>query len=537
MDINTIITFLFNRIQENFVLISTTIVLSIYLHYLIKSYLSGNHRPKSDKYAIRAIILAVLLILFSVIYIANYLLYYGSFKEPDPYTNIIDAKAITQYGHIGDVSTKRFTYLKNSYYSSFPLFIMLMSTLNIVLNADFYSIYFFSYMLFLSLFLISVIILLKILSSKELSILNYFFVFGSLSSSIYLYGALGTYVPSRLGLLILTLLITIFVKNSNNMKKNDILVALLLGVAAIVHGTITITFVLLILMLWALHVKRAKNKFGNKGQISLLVSMPFILYMLYSSYALGSFYEILSLLWHQFTLSVEYGTTVGQQVYRVTLFNQLTRGINISLSMAPAIIYSIKYLWKKNGNHLFDHGTLFLFAMTMIGTLYTLIAGLNYLLYGRPVYGSYFLVIASLLLGIVSTLVLLNISWSIGKTLHIYLLVVLMLISVIGVNVDPYVFKTDQTSWYVSVADQTKTQELSKFLSFSFQKANFLLSFSEVRGCTIGLNTYLSFVLYYYGIEGINMKTDCNLEEIYSHVTSLNLIYSNKLFSISYYDF
>jgi hypothetical protein len=447
-------------------------------------------------------------------------MYYGSFREPDPYTNILDAQTIVKNGYIPHYLSGKFSYLINSYYSLFPIFIILLSALNIVLGADFYSIYFFVHIIFLQMLMICVLILIRNVVSKTFSWIPLILLVG-MTSSLYFYGALGTFVPSRLGLIILVLILFIS-QRRNNLKLEDVIILSLLDVAALIHGTIPITSVFILLSSWIISISLLKKKNTSLPVTILLVLIPFTIYIIYSSYALGSVAEILLQLWRQLTMSVEYSKTASPG-YPKSVLTQFTRGVNLVFSFVLPFIASFEYI-RRHQQITDSKEDTFILILNSISYAYILIAITNYVIYGRPVFGSYFLVVASFLTGLTSSIALIRILKNIKKVVNIYVLIVLFTISFIGVIIDPYVYRTPSHSWYLDFMNQARVRVLGKVLISSLVNEVQIIS-SEQSSCIPGINTYLGFIMHYY--YSISIK----LNELKCYFIVTNSVFTNVVYN------
>ena len=534
MDLSNIVPYFFARISENSITLFVVGMLSVYLWRLLNlldtkssniSTMRHSLFNKHSNHDVKALVLALALVLFPLAHIINMIMYYGSFEEPDPYTNILDVQTIVKNGYIPHDLTGRFTYLMNSYYSSFPVFILLLSVLNIVLRMDIYSTYFLAHIIFLLILMIYVLILIRNIVAKTFYWIPLILPV-SMASSLYLYGALGTFVPSRLGLIILVLILFIS-QRRDHLKPGDIIILWLLGIASLIHGTIPITLIFILLSTWIINITIFKKKNTSLPVTIFLVLIPFIIYIIYSSYALGSFSEILFQLWRQLTISVEYSKTTSPG-YPKSMLTQFTRGVNFAFSLALPFIYSLEYL-RRRQKVADGKARKFVLNLNIVSYAYFLIALMNYVIYGRPVFGSYFLVIASFLLGLVSSIVLIKILEETKKAVYIYVLLVFFALSFIGTTIDPYVYKTPSYSWYLDFTSQVRIRVLGKVLISSPIKKLQIISFDQ-SSSTIGINTYFYFTMHYYG-------TLIKLNELksYSAVTSDNfayMIYNDGMFCL-----
>jgi hypothetical protein len=533
MDLLEILSYFFARIRENVITLFVAGMLTVYLWRLFdllpaKSSIistTGNRLfNKHDKHGAKTLVLVAALILFSLVHVINMLMYYGSFREPDPYTNILDAQTIVKNGYIPHYLFDRFTYLVNTYYSSFPVFIILLSVLNIVVSADIYSIYFFVHMIFLSILMICILILICNVAAKTFSWTPLIMLVG-MTSPLYFYGALGTFVPSRLGLIILALMLLIS-QRRDHLKPGDAIILVLLSIAALIHITIPITSTMLLLFSWINDISLLKKKNTLRPVAILLVLIPFIVYIIYSSYALGSVVEALLMLWRQLTMSVEYSKTVPPE-YPKSMLTQFTRGINLAFSLILPFIASLKYL-RRRQQVADNKAHIFTLILNIVSYVYILIAVINYVVYGRPVFGSYFLVVASFLMGLASSIILIKILENTEKAVYIYVLIALFAISFIGVTIDPYVYRTPSYSWYLDFTNQMRIRVLGKALISSPINEVQIIS-SDQSSCVLGINTYLSFIMHYY------YDTSIELNELKCYVIvtsndSTHVIYSDGTF-------
>jgi hypothetical protein len=529
MDLLNILAYLFVRIRENIITLLVVATLSIYLWRLLDhlyarsstaSIMENRLFNKHSKYNFKILILTLVLVLFSLVHVVNMLIYYGSFKEPDPYTNTLDVQTIVKNGHIPSYPFNRFTYLVDTYYSSFPVFIILLSVLNIVLGSDIYSMYFFVHAIFLVILMIYVLIFIRNIINKTFYWTPLVLLAG-MASSLYFYGALGTFVPSRLGLIILVLILFIYQRH-DNLRIEDIIVLVLLSIGALIHATIPITSMLLLLSSWIINIFLLKKKKTSHSIAILLILIPFVVYIVYSSYALGGIINVLRLLWLQLTMSVEYSETASPG-YPKSALTQFTRGLNLAFSLVLPFIASLEFI-RRRQRDVDNKANTFVWILSIIGYSYTLIAVINYVIYGRPVFGSYFLVVASFLMGFASSTVLIKILENTKKAVHIYMLIVLLAISFIGVTADPYVYKTPSYSWYLDLTNQMKMRVWGKVLISSSINEVQIMS-SDQSSCVLKIKDYLSFIIHYY------YDTSIELKELKCYFTDNNSNFTHLIFN------
>ena len=528
-----IMAYFYMRIRENIITLFAVGMLTVYLWRLFdlstakSSIISTTEKhlfKKHNNRDVNVYVLVSALVLFPLVHIINTLMYYGSFREPDPYTNILDAQTIVKNGCIPHYLSGRFTYLINSYYSSFPVFIILLSVLNIVLGADIYPIYFFVHIIFLQILMIYVLILIRNVVFKTFSWIPLILLVG-MASSLYLYGALGTFVPSRLGLIVLVLILFISQK-CNNLKPRDVIILCLLDIAALIHGTIPITSIFILLSNWIINISLLKKKNASLPVTILLVLIPFTIYIIYLSYALGGVAEILLQLWRQLTTSVEYSKTASPG-YPKSVLTQFTRGVNLAFSFVLPFVTYFEYL-RRHQQIIDSKEDTFILILNSVSYAYILIAVINYVIYDRPVFGSYLLVVASFLTGITSSIVLIKIFKNIKKVVNIYVLIALFTISFIGVTIDPYVYKTPSYSWYLDFMNQARVRVLGKVLISSLINEVQIIS-SDQSSCIPGINTYLSFITSYYYSASIRLN-ELKCYFIVSSSVSTNVIYNDGAF-------
>jgi hypothetical protein len=149
---------------------------------------------------------------------------------------------------------------------------------------------------------------------------------------------------------------------------------------------------------------------------------------------------------------------------------------------------------------------------------------INYVIYGRPVFGSYFLVVASFLMGFASSTVLTKILENTKKAVHIYVLIVLLAISFIGVTADPYVYKTPSYSWYLDLTNQMKMRVWGKVLISSSINEVQIMS-SDQSSCVLKIKDYLSFIIHYY------YDTSIELKELKCYFTDNNSNFTHLIFN------
>jgi len=221
-------------------------------------------------------------------------------------------------------------------------------------------------------------------------------------------------------------------------------------------------------------------------------------------------------------MSVEYSKTASPG-YPKSVLTQFTRGVNLVFSFVLPFIASFEYI-RRHQQITDSKEDTFILILNSISYAYILIAITNYVIYGRPVFGSYFLVVASFLTGLTSSIALIRILKNIKKVVNIYVLIVLFTISFIGVIIDPYVYRTPSHSWYLDFMNQARVRVLGKVLISSLVNEVQIIS-SEQSSCIPGINTYLGFIMHYY--YSISIK----LNELKCYFIVTNSVFTNVVYN------
>lgn len=206
-----------------------------------------------------------------------------NFRNPDIFAYMFDSEEILRLGHIPSVLKE------DMYYVSFPVFTLLTSLLSLTSNLNSLHSVLLLNMIIQILFWLSIWTFIREISNRLLRLSH--IAFGMVTvvyANPYLYGYFNTPLPQTMGLFIMLILYTIYIR-LRILSISNLITYLILLIAGLVHITVIPSFLFMVFVLYLLNriTLRQGIQHGGIQHGQYRVLIPIAVFSIYITYTVA----------------------------------------------------------------------------------------------------------------------------------------------------------------------------------------------------------------------------------------------------------